>query len=166
MFGSRSIIVDFGTATTFDVVDGEGNYCGGVIAPGINLSLEALHMARPPSCRASRSTAAQAAIGKDTLTAMQSGIYWGYVGLIEGLVTRIRAEFGGAADGDRDRRPGAAVRQGDARSIAAPRARDHHARPGRDLSAATGAWPTLDAILAAARRAPVPAPWAGQARSA
>ncbi len=89
------IVVDFGTATTFDVVDRDGNYCGGVIAPGINLSLAALHMAaaKLPSVRISRT---ERVIGKDTVSCMQSGIYWGYVGLIEGLVARIKAEFGAA----------------------------------------------------------------------
>ncbi|MHA1599106.1 MAG: type III pantothenate kinase [Alphaproteobacteria bacterium] len=92
-YGGPLIVVDFGTATTFDVIDGAGNYAGGVIAPGINLSLEALHMAaaklprvaveRPPTV-----------IGKGTVGAMQSGIYWGYVSMIEGIVARIRDEFG------------------------------------------------------------------------
>ena len=87
------IVVDFGTATTLDVVDRDGNYCGGVIAPGINLSLAALHMAaaKLPSVRISRT---ERVIGKDTVSCMQSGIYWGYVGLVEGLVGRIKAEFG------------------------------------------------------------------------
>jgi type III pantothenate kinase len=93
MFGRPLIIVDFGTATTFDVVDGQGNYVGGAIAPGINLSLEALHGATAMLPRIAVA-APKRAIGKDTLTAMQSGIYWGYVGLIEGIVARIRAEFG------------------------------------------------------------------------
>jgi len=89
------VVVDFGTATNFDVVDANGNYCGGVIAPGINLSLTALHMAaaKLPSVRISRT---ERVIGKDTVSCMHSGIYWGYVGLIEGLVTRIKAEFGAA----------------------------------------------------------------------
>jgi type III pantothenate kinase len=87
------IVVDFGTATTLDVVDRGGNYCGGAIAPGINLSLAALHMATAqlPSIRISRT---ERVIGKDTVSCMQSGIYWGYVGLIEGLVARIKTEFG------------------------------------------------------------------------
>ena len=86
------IIVDFGTATTFDVIDADGAYLGGVIAPGINLSLEALHKAaaRLPRIGIGRP---QAVIGRSTIPAMQSGIYWGYVGLIEGLVVRIRAEY-------------------------------------------------------------------------
>jgi type III pantothenate kinase len=85
------IVIDFGTATTFDVVDRLGNYSGGVIAPGVNLSLRALDMAaaqlprigvrRPPSV-----------VGRSTVPAMQSGVFWGYVGLVEGLVQRIRAE--------------------------------------------------------------------------
>jgi len=89
------VVVDFGTATNFDVVDADGNYCGGVIAPGINLSLAALHMAaaKLPSVRISRT---ERVIGKDTVSCMQSGIYWGYVGLIEGLVARIKTEFGTA----------------------------------------------------------------------
>jgi type III pantothenate kinase len=87
------IVVDFGTATTLDVVDGDGNYCGGVIAPGITLSLTALHMAtaKLPSVRIGRT---DRVIGKDTVSCMQSGIFWGYVGLVEGLVGRIRREFG------------------------------------------------------------------------
>jgi len=87
-------VVDFGTATTFDVVDGTGAYLGGVIAPGITLSIEALHRAaaRLPRIGIGRP---QAVIGRDTVPAMQSGIYWGYVGLIEGIVARIKAEYGG-----------------------------------------------------------------------
>ena len=86
------IVVDFGTATTFDVVEADGAYLGGVIAPGINLSLEALHKAaaRLPRIGIGRP---QAVIGRSTVPAMQSGIYWGYVGMIEGLVARIRAEY-------------------------------------------------------------------------
>lgn len=87
------IVVDFGTATTFDVVDRDGNYCGGVIAPGINLSLHALHLAaaKLPSVRIERT---EKIIGTTTIPMMQAGIFWGYVGLIDGLVARIRAEWG------------------------------------------------------------------------
>jgi type III pantothenate kinase len=92
-YGGPLIVVDFGTATTFDVVDGQGNYAGGVIAPGITLSLDALYMAAAKLPRIAIKKP-QAVIGKGTITAMQSGTYWGYVGLIEGLVARIRAEFG------------------------------------------------------------------------
>lgn len=87
------VVIDFGTATTFDVVDRDGAYLGGVIAPGINLSIEALHRAaaRLPRIGIGRP---QAVIGRSTVPAMQSGIYWGYVGLIEGIVARVKAEYG------------------------------------------------------------------------
>ncbi|HSE78974.1 MAG TPA: type III pantothenate kinase [Alphaproteobacteria bacterium] len=88
-----AIVVDFGTATTFDIVDADGNYCGGVIAPGINLSVEALHMAAAKLPRIAVTRPAQV-IGKGTISAMQSGVYWGYIGLIEGLIRRIQDEFG------------------------------------------------------------------------
>lgn len=94
-YGGPLIVIDFGTATTFDVIDSKGNYCGGVIAPGINLSLEALHQAAAKLPRVAI-TKPKRVIGKSTVPAMQAGIFWGYVGLIEGLVVRIRKEF--AAD--------------------------------------------------------------------
>ena len=87
------IVVDFGTATTFDIVSAEGNYEGGVIAPGANLSAEALHQAAAMLPRVAIERT-QSVIGKDTIPAVQSGLYWGYVGLIEGLVARIKAEYG------------------------------------------------------------------------
>ena len=87
------IVVDFGTATTFDVVDENGNYCGGAIVPGVNLSLQALHMAAAKLPRVAIGRPRQV-IGKGTVSAMRSGIYWGYVGIIEGLVERIQKEFG------------------------------------------------------------------------
>ena len=95
-FRSALIVIDFGTATTFDVVGQDGAYLGGAIAPGINLSIEALHQAaaRLPRIGIGRP---QAVIGTGTVSAMQSGIYWGYVGLIEGLVARIRREIDGPA---------------------------------------------------------------------
>lgn len=92
-YGGPLIILDFGTATTFDVVDAGGNYCGGVIAPGINLSLTALHMAAAQLPRVAVQRP-KTVIGKRTVPAMLSGVYWGYVGLIEGLVARIKAEYG------------------------------------------------------------------------
>ena len=91
------IVVDFGTATTFDVVDAEGGYCGGAIAPGINLSVEALHLAAAKLPRVAVQKPRRV-IGKGTVEAMQSGVFWGYVGLIEGMVTRIRREFGQPMD--------------------------------------------------------------------
>jgi type III pantothenate kinase len=93
LYGGPLVVIDFGTATTFDVVDADGAYLGGIISPGINLSIEALHKAaaRLPRIGIGRP---QAVIGRSTVPAMQSGIYWGYVGMIEGLVARIRAEYG------------------------------------------------------------------------
>jgi len=92
-YGGPLLVIDFGTATTFDLVDGEGAYLGGAIAPGINLSIEALHQAaaRLPRIGIGRPSVV---VGRNTVAAMQSGIYWGYVGLIEGLASRIKAESG------------------------------------------------------------------------
>jgi type III pantothenate kinase len=89
--GGNLIVVDFGTATTFDVVDFDGAYVGGVIAPGVNLSLEALHAAAAalPHIDVAKP---MRAIGTNTVACMQSGVYWGYIGLIEGIVRAIRAE--------------------------------------------------------------------------
>ncbi len=91
--GQPVLVVDFGTATTFDVVDGAGNYCGGVIAPGINLSIEALHNATAmlPRIVVERP---DHVIGTNTIDCMHSGVFWGYVGLIDSIVGRIKAEFG------------------------------------------------------------------------
>lgn len=92
-YGGPAIVIDSGTATTFDVVGADGAFEGGIILPGINLSLQALHDAaarlprveiRDPGC----------IIGKDTVSAMQSGIYWGSIEMIEGLCRRIREEYG------------------------------------------------------------------------
>jgi type III pantothenate kinase len=75
------------------VIDDKGNYFGGVIAPGINLSLEALHQAAAQLPRVAVSKP-ETVIGKSTVPAMKSGIYWGYVSMIEGMVARIEEEFG------------------------------------------------------------------------
>lgn len=93
LYGGPACIVDFGTATTFDAVSGEGDYLGGAIAPGISIAADALFqraaklprvdLVRPPS-----------PIGKNTVHAMQSGLLFGYVGLVEGMVARFRAELG------------------------------------------------------------------------
>ncbi|MBC6442046.1 MAG: type III pantothenate kinase [Rhodobacteraceae bacterium] len=92
-YGGNLIVVDFGTATTFDCVDQDGAYIGGVIAPGVNLSVRALHeaaaalphidVARPPRV-----------IGTNTLVCMQSGVFWGYIGMIEGVCRKIMEEHG------------------------------------------------------------------------
>jgi type III pantothenate kinase len=87
------VVVDFGTATNFDVVDEEGSYCGGAIAPGINLSIEALVNATALLPRIVVEKPRQV-IGTTTVACMHTGVFWGYVGLIEGIVTRIVKEFG------------------------------------------------------------------------
>ena len=92
-YGGPLILIDSGTATTFDVVGEDGGFEGGLIAPGINLSMQALHSA---AARLPRVAIARPAhvIGRGTVEAMQSGVFWGYVALIEGLIDRIRAEYG------------------------------------------------------------------------
>ncbi|MCX6046925.1 MAG: type III pantothenate kinase [Chloroflexi bacterium] len=93
LYGGPACIVDFGTATTFDAITADGDYLGGAIAPGIGISADALFqraaklpkvdLARPPT-----------AIGRNTIHAIQSGLLFGYVGLVEGMVARFRAELG------------------------------------------------------------------------
>jgi type III pantothenate kinase len=97
LYPGPSIVVDLGTATTFDVVTAEGDYAGGVIAPGVDLALSALHEAAAllPRVEVARP---DRVIGTETVGAMQSGIYWGYVSLIEGIVARIRDEYGETGD--------------------------------------------------------------------
>jgi type III pantothenate kinase len=87
------LVVDSGTATTFDVVADDGAFEGGAIAPGINLSMQALHdaAARLPRIAIQKP---RHVIGKDTVEAMQSGVFWGYVSLVEGLIERVKAEYG------------------------------------------------------------------------
>lgn len=87
------IVIDFGTATTFDVIDAKGRYDGGIIAPGVNLSMSALHQAAARLPRVSVKKP-DAVVGKDTVSAMQSGMYWGYVSMIEGLLVRMKEEIG------------------------------------------------------------------------
>jgi type III pantothenate kinase len=93
LYGTPACVVDFGTATTFDAISTEGDYLGGAIAPGVSIAAEALFrrtaklprvdLQRPPT-----------AIGRNTVHAMQSGMLFGYVGLVEGMVARFRAELG------------------------------------------------------------------------
>jgi type III pantothenate kinase len=92
LYGGPAIVIDFGTAMTWDVISADGDYLGGAIAPGVGLAHDALvsHAARllkvdlrPPP----------AAIGRNTIHAMQSGLFFGYVGMIEGVVTRIKQEM-------------------------------------------------------------------------
>ncbi|MBI1392213.1 MAG: type III pantothenate kinase [Alphaproteobacteria bacterium] len=91
-YGGPLVIVDSGTATNFDVVGADGAFEGGVIAPGINLSMQALHDAAAQLPRVAIERPATV-IGVDTVGAMQSGVFWGYVSLIEGVVARIKAEY-------------------------------------------------------------------------
>ncbi len=91
LYGGDLIMVDFGTATTFDVVDTDGAYIGGVIAPGVNLSLEALHQAAAALPHVDISKP-QRVVGTNTVTCMQSGVFWGYVGLVREICGRIKAE--------------------------------------------------------------------------
>jgi len=92
-YGGPLIIVDFGTGTTFDVIDKDGNYAGGIISPGINLSVEALYLAAAKLPRIAIEKPNNV-IGRTTVEAMKSGVFWGYVGLIEGLIKRIGEEHG------------------------------------------------------------------------
>ena len=95
------IIIDFGTATTFDITESDGSYAGGLIVPGINLSLEALYNAASrlpritiePQPKSKTSNDTYSIIGKSTKTAMRSGIFWGYIGLIEGIIERVKGEY-------------------------------------------------------------------------
>jgi len=87
------VIIDSGTATTFDVISADGAFEGGIIAPGINLSMQALHAAAAKLPRVAIARP-QKVIGNDTVSAMQSGVFWGYIDLIDGLVTRLKAEYG------------------------------------------------------------------------
>ena len=91
--GPNLIVVDFGTATTFDVVGRDGAYVGGVIAPGVNLSLEALHMAAAALPHIDITRPGHV-VGTNTVDCMQSGVYWGYIGLVKEICARIKAERG------------------------------------------------------------------------
>lgn len=95
LYGGPCIVLDFGTATTFDAISADGDYVGGAIAPGIRISTEALfqHAAKLPRIELVRP---KTAIGKNTITSMQSGIIFGYVGLVEGLIVRFKQELGPA----------------------------------------------------------------------
>lgn len=93
LYGGPAVVIDFGTATTFDAISSDGDYLGGAIAPGIGLAAEALfqHTAKLPRVEL---VTPKSAIGKNTPSAMQSGLIFGYVGLVEGLVNRFRRELG------------------------------------------------------------------------
>ncbi|CAM4486900.1 type III pantothenate kinase [Paenibacillus tarimensis] len=92
-YGTPLIVVDFGTATTFDYIDGEGNYLGGAIVPGIGISTEALYQ-RAAKLPRIELVKPKSVIGRNPVTSMQAGIIFGYAGQVDGIVNRIRAEFG------------------------------------------------------------------------
>jgi type III pantothenate kinase len=94
--GLPIIVVDFGTATTFDAVSAKGDYLGGIICPGPNVSAEALFQraARLPRIDVKKPARV---IGTNTIAAMQSGLFWGYVDMVEGLLRRMKTELGGGA---------------------------------------------------------------------
>jgi len=92
-YGGPAVVVDFGTATTFDVIGADGGYDGGIIAPGIHASMDALHAAAAKLPGVAVQAPPQV-IGKATVPAIQSGVFWGYIGLIEGLLQRIAREQG------------------------------------------------------------------------
>ena len=92
-YGKPAIVVDFGTATTFDAITSNGEYQGGVIAPGIVISAEALyhHAAKLPRIEIQKPAHV---IGTSTVTSMQSGLFYGYVALVDGIITRMKKELG------------------------------------------------------------------------
>ena len=94
-YGGPAIVIDFGTAVTYDAISPEGDYLGGAIAPGVQVSLEALvaHTARLPRVEP---VAPDTVIGRTTVAAIQSGLLWGFVGQVEGMVKRMAAELGGS----------------------------------------------------------------------
>jgi len=95
LYGGPVIVVDFGTATTFQVTNADGDFTGAIIAPGINLSMQALYTAAAQLPKMDvKKPEHNSVIGTDTVSAMQSGVFWGYIGLIEGLIGRLRSELG------------------------------------------------------------------------
>ena len=103
-YGTPLIVVDFGTATTFDYIDADNNYLGGAIVPGIGISTEALYQraAKLPRIELVRP---KSVVGRNPVTSMQAGIIFGYAGQVDGIVQRIRKEFGVNAARNRDWRP-------------------------------------------------------------
>ncbi len=95
-YGGPAIVVDFGTATTFDAISSQGEYLGGAIAPGIQIGAEALYLktAKLPRIEIKKP---QRAIGRTTVSSMQSGLYFGYIGLISRIIEEMRKELGGEA---------------------------------------------------------------------
>src|SRR5579884_915911 len=97
LYGGPAIVIAFSTATTFDVISSEGDFLGGAIAPGLIISAEALSSAASRLYRVDM-TPPRSALGKNTIENMQSGIIYGHVGLVQGLISRLRAEIPGVSD--------------------------------------------------------------------
>ena len=93
LYGGPACVIDFGTATNFDIIDADGNYIGGILAPGIGIAAEAM-TTRTAKLPRIDLTPPPNVIGKNTIHAMQSGLIFGYVALVEGLIARIRREMG------------------------------------------------------------------------
>jgi len=94
LYGCPAVVVDFGTATTFDAVSAAGEYLGGTIAPGIGISAEALFL-RAAKLPRIEIREPERCIGRNTVESMQAGVFFGYVGLVEGILARIKNELGG-----------------------------------------------------------------------
>ncbi len=146
--GARPIIVvDFGTATTFDVISAEGSYVGGVICPGVEISADALFQraARLPRVDVGRP---DQVIGTSTVGSMRSGLFFGYVAMVEGIVARLRAELGG-------REPAVCVATGGlANTIAGETGSIDHVSPDLTLHGLRLAWNRNEAIREGGAGAP------------
>ena len=95
-YGGPIVVIDFGTAVTYDAINAEGDYLGGAIAPGVEISLDAL-VSQTAMLRRVEAVAPDSVIGRNTVTSIQSGLVWGFVAQVEGMVARMVAELGGSA---------------------------------------------------------------------
>lgn len=95
-YGGPVVVIDFGTAVTYDAINAEGDYLGGAIAPGVEISLDAL-VSQTAMLRRVEAVAPDSVIGRNTVTSIQSGLVWGFVAQVEGMVKRMVAELGGSA---------------------------------------------------------------------
>ena len=127
-YGAPCIVVDFGTSTNFDIVSAEGEYVGGVLAPGIEVSMEAL-FARAARLVKVDFTPPPSVIGKTTVSGLQSGLVYGFAGQVDGIVKRIRAEIGDAAP--------VVATGGPRRADRAARGDDRQGRPSPDAGGPT-----------------------------
>ena len=95
-YGGPVVVIDFGTAVTYDAINAEGDYLGGAIAPGVEISLDAL-VSQTAMLRRVEPVAPDSVIGRNTVTSIQSGLVWGFVAQVEGMVARMVKELGGSA---------------------------------------------------------------------